>query len=271
MEKKSQSLLGATDTFDTAKSKSIMSHPLPHWVEQMTINYLVSNGGNVERRNNLYDITWPDGFTLEDVVFTSEESEKRPESIQLTLENQRVRKLIDNFSDWKNRTSIPFLRIPQIPNGISGYWSLWQIGIGKSRIKDKRIMPCFIHSDGRTLQPTAMKIWDILLVEDDIKLDGEEKWSIDNSDVIIQNMTKPLFEELVSANNHFINKEKAKGDYSFAARRRAINNIGLPEVRNYRLKRINEEYEHWKADIDNKSTVMPELKLLLALQIKDIN
>jgi hypothetical protein len=53
------------------------------------------------------------------------------------------------------------------------------------------------------------------------------------------------------------------------ARRRAINNIGLPEVKNYRLNKLEESYKKWKCDIERQSLVVPELKLLLALFIED--
>jgi len=269
VEKSSQSLLDSTGKLDVEQSKRIMNHPLPHWVEQMTINYLNSNGGKVASKKGIYDLSWPDGHTLEDVVFNSEASEKAPGSTHLTLEDSRVRKLVQKFSDWANRTHIPSLRLGDISQGIEGLWTLWQIGIGRNAIKDKRIIPCFIHSDGRALQPTAMKIWDILLIDSNFELGDRAEFSIDGIEERAQDIAKSLFEDLVNANNQLVEKQKTKGEYSFSARRRVISNIGLPEVRNYRLNKLEENYKKWKCDIEKQSLVVPELKLLLALHIED--
>ncbi len=225
VEKSSQSLLDSTGKLDVEQSKRIMNHPLPHWVEQMTINYLNSNGGKVASKKGVYNISWPDGHTLEDVVFNSEASEKAPGSTHLTLEDSRVRKLVQKFSDWANRTHIPSLRLGDISQGIEGLWALWQIGIGRDAIKDKRIIPCFIHSDGRALQPTAMKIWDILLIDSNFELGDRAEFSIDGIEGRAQDMAKSLFEELVNANNQLVEKQKIKDEYSFSARRQANINI----------------------------------------------
>jgi len=269
VEKSSQSLFDSTDKLNIEQSKRIMNHPLPHWVEQMTINYLNSNGGKVAGKKGVYNISWPDGHTLEDVVFNSEASEKVPGSTHLTLEDSRIRKLIQKFSDWANRTHIPSLRLGNISKGIEGLWTLWQVGIGRDAIKDKRIIPCFIHSDGRVLQPTAMKIWDILLIDNNFELGDRTEFSIDRIEGKAQDMAKSLFEDLVNANNQLVEKQKIKGEYSFSARHRVISNIGLPEVKNYRLNKLEESYKKWKCDIEKQSLVVPELKLLLALFIED--
>lgn len=269
VEKSSQSLFDSTCKLNVEQSNRIMNHPLPHWVEQMTINYLNSNGGKVVSKKSIYDLSWPDGHTIEDVVFNSEASEKAPGSTHLTLEDSRVRKLIQKFSDWANRTHIPSLSLGDISQGIEGLWTLWQIGIGRNAIKDKRIIPCFIHSDGRALQPTAMKIWDILLIDSNFELGDRTEFSIDGIEEMAQDMAKSLFEDLVNANNQLVEKQKTKGEYSFSARRRVISNIGLPEVRNYRLNKLEENYKKWKCDIEKQSLVVPELKLLLALHIED--
>jgi len=94
-------------------------------------------------------------------------------------------------------------------------------------------------------------------------------FSIDRIEEKAQDMAKSLFEDLVNTNNQMVEKQKIKGEYSFSARRRVISNIGLPEVKNYRLNKLEESYKKWKCDIEKQSLVFPELKLLLALYIED--
>lgn len=245
-----------------------MNHPLPHWVEQMTINYLYSNGGKVEKKKDRYNISWPDGYVMEDVVFNSEAADKLPGTKHITLEDTRIRKLIQNFTDWASRSDIPSLKLTDIPEGITGLWTLWQVGIGKDSMKNKRIVPCFVHSDGRILQPTAMKIWDTLLNVKNLGLDSDKIFAVQNIEGTIQELAKPVFEDLVNINKQLIEKQKVKGEYSFSAKRRVIESIGLPEVRNYRLNKLEESYKNWKCDIKKQALVVPELKLLLVLHIE---
>ena len=41
-------VLGGTDNLDPGEVQCLLSHPLPHWVECMTISYLQTHGGKVE-------------------------------------------------------------------------------------------------------------------------------------------------------------------------------------------------------------------------------
>ncbi len=45
---------------DPAQARSIMDHPLPHWIEQMTVNYLEGHGGRAARKGRSWSLVWPD-------------------------------------------------------------------------------------------------------------------------------------------------------------------------------------------------------------------
>ena len=107
------------------------------------------------------------------------------------------------------------------------------------------------------------------MIDSNFELGDRTEFSIDGIEEMAQDMAKSLFEDLVNANNQLVEKQKTKGEYSFSARRRVISNIGLPEVRNYRLNKLEENHKKWKCDIEKQSLIIPELKLLLALHIED--
>ena len=49
-----------------------------------------------------------------------------------------------------------------IPATTQGFWSLWQIGMLTLIQRRQRVLPVFVHDDGRNLQPTARFVWDEL-------------------------------------------------------------------------------------------------------------
>jgi len=53
----------------------------------------------------------------------------------------------------------------------------------------------------------------------------------------------------------------------FPARRRAIEHIGLPAVRNYRLAQLDQEECAWREQIEQKSQVRPEMVPLLLIRL----
>ena len=57
--------------------------------------------------------------------------------------------------------------------------------------------------------------------------------------------------------------------YAFAARRRAIERIGLPQVRDYRLTQLTQEEQTWREAMQQKSEVTPELIPLLLMRVEN--
>ena len=56
----------------------LRSHPLPHWVERMTVGYVRSQGGAAFRKLTGWDITWPDGQKQLSCTFTTRENRIAP-------------------------------------------------------------------------------------------------------------------------------------------------------------------------------------------------
>ena len=53
--------------------------------------------------------------------------------------------------------------LPDLPDEIAGFWSLWRVALDPDAWRDVKILPLFLHDDGRILVPTARMIWDCLL------------------------------------------------------------------------------------------------------------
>ncbi|MFC1805397.1 DEAD/DEAH box helicase [Planctomycetota bacterium] len=280
--RESASVLDGGEELDPAEARRVMENPLFHWVEQMTVSYLRSHGGSAERHGKAWDLCWPDGSRDQRVVFTARDAAAVRGARQLTLEDAGVRHLAERLPLLVPGQPMPTLSLPSLPKSVHGVWSLWQIGIRPSvqspqeptrpGWRQRRHLALFVHEDGRTLLPTARRIWDVLLVGQASV--GEQTPSSDAaallhaSRVAAETHGRALYEELRSEHRRRLEHRRSKGEYAFSARQRVIERIGLPEVRAHRLTEMEQEKLIWRRTLEAESQVVPEMVPLLLLRVR---
>ncbi|HXL04615.1 MAG TPA: hypothetical protein PLH34_07430 [Bacillota bacterium] len=79
---------------------------------------------------------------------------------------------------------------------------------------------------------------------------------------------RTTYDELLGVHQDRISKEREKGAYSFNARRRAIERIGLPTVRNYRLRQLEQEKQEWEKMMEQKAQISPDVIPLVIVRIE---
>ncbi|MFW6116428.1 MAG: DEAD/DEAH box helicase [bacterium] len=266
------SILGSPESPEPGAAQRLMAHPLPHWVECMTISYLRSHGGVAERDGKTWTLTWPDGDAWPGVVFTNREAESSASARLLTLEEPRIRGLSTRLFHFAPGQPIACVAFDALPPEVTGWWALWSIAIYTGSRAERRILPIFLHDDGRSLPPSARHVWDQFLnaVPDVTGFisGGQASERLKVLEHSAQEAGQPLFEDLLQAHRSVIERERAKGEYSFKARRAAIERIGLYAVRAHRLKALDEERQAWQASLDARSTVLPELQPLTVVRIQ---
>ncbi len=124
-EQAGRSFYGDT-VLDPALAQQLSSHPLPFWVERMTTSFLRSEGGKVQRDLFSYSLEWPDGSRMERVSFHSREAQERGLP-HVSLEDARIRRLVQQLPRVAPADPIPRVRIGGLPAEVAGYWSLWRI------------------------------------------------------------------------------------------------------------------------------------------------
>ena len=62
-------------------------------------------------------------------------------------------------------------------------------------------------------------------------------------------------------------QQRQKGQRAFEARRKAIERIGLLQVRNHRLRELAREETQWKERLAEQEAALPELTALILLQV----
>lgn len=256
---------------DPRQSQELIAHPLPAWVERMTTAYLRAHGGQVRQDGPLHDLTWPDGMVWERVIFHRRDAHL-PGVRLATLEEPRIRELTTRLPRFVPGQPIPNLRLADISLEIAGWWALFRVTVRAADWAVHRILPLFVHDDGRVLPPTARRIWDRLLE------DGQESPSsvtgpaAESTFAIVTHAAEEhgrvVYDALVHEHRTRLERDRTRGDAAFAARRRAINRIGLPAVRAHRLAQLDAEQGVWRAERDERTGVLPELTPILILRIE---
>ena len=270
--RQSAAVLGSIEALDPGEAQRFLAHPLPHWVERMTVSYLRSHGGEAVRNNGAWDLTWPDGERMDNVVFTSKEAEERPLSRHVTLEVPKVRKLAMRIPPFVPGQPIPVITLPDLAPEVVGYWSLWRISISAADWNRHRVMPLFLADDGRIFALTARRIWDQLLTSPSTirrHLDMEAvHHTFERFRETAEQQGKAVYDELVQTHRERLAREREKGEYAFAARRRVIERIGLPQVRNHRLRLLDEEEERFREQLERRTLILPEMTPLLIARVE---
>ncbi|MEG3064401.1 helicase-related protein [Acetomicrobium sp.] len=119
--RQSASLLGSAGDLDPREAQRLLAHPFPYWVERMTINYILANGGKVEKKDDVWDLTWPDEEIMTDVVFSKEEAGKNPLSHYVTFEDSKVRRLAMHLPPFVPGQPIPVIALHELASEIVGF------------------------------------------------------------------------------------------------------------------------------------------------------
>lgn len=262
----------ATEELDPTEAARIREHPIQYWVERMVTSYLQANGGTAEKNLLGWDLTWTDGTKIDGVSFFGRDAVEQGLR-HLGFQERRLHQLIQSVPTLLASEQVPAVHVTGLPAGLSGYWSLWQVGLLTGAQQQVRALPLFCHDDGRILLPTARLIWDKLI-------DGHSSISAvgaaDDSmgQAVLERMRSEaekqghsLFSELEQQHLQRLSWEAEKGDYAYQVRRQALDRIGLPEVRQYRLRRLEEEERQWRERMETSRVVYPELKPMIYLRV----
>jgi len=301
------SVLGATEDLEPGEAQRLLTHPLPAWIETMTVSWLRSRSDELrglrtelgkkdvgakiigrEGKHTIWELVWPDGHVS--VGAFTQSSELSPHYSNLGLEEPRIRGLAMRLPRFAPGQPVPIVSIPGLSEEVQGVWSLWQISIvsHESRVasrwdgpvtldpgpetRRRRIMPLFLADNGMVYMPTARHVWDQLLAASTKArsvLDAEvSQAAFAKLQSAAEEHGKAIYEALVQEHRGRIAREREKADYAFAARRKTVERIGLPQVRNYRLNLLSQEERSFQEQLDQKAHAYPEMVPLLVIRVE---
>jgi len=269
--RESVSIFETSEDLDPSHAQQLLTHPLPHWVERMTVSYLKSKNGAAEKKGRYWNLKWPDGTKLKDVAFTIKDAEEKPTSYHLTMEDSKIRGLAMRLPRFVSGQPVPIINLDSLLNDFNGLWSIWKISIYTDEWNRSRILPIFVSDSDKIFLPTARHIWDQLLTEDPKihnYLDNEaSRKSYDRLKQAVEIHGETIYNELVQMHRKNMIRDREKSEYAFSARRKAIERIGLPQVRAYRTARLEEEERQCKERFKRLEQVIPEIVPILITKV----
>jgi superfamily II DNA or RNA helicase len=256
---------------ETTEAQQVQNMPLGEWIEQMTVNYVTANHGTIKRRDGLMELRWPNETESRPVAFPSRKSGQQTGVEVLSLEHSRIRGLLSRLPRHAPGQAIHRIKMEGIPATIQGFWSLWQIGMLTSIRLRHRVLPVFVHDDGRNLQPTARFVWDELNTNswqlDEAITSANATDALDRCEKAAHEQGREVYLQLRQKHLNHLEWEREKVTYSFLARRKLLASIGLPEVRNHRLRQLVTEEEEWKQNYERQKQALPDLAPIVILRI----
>jgi superfamily II DNA or RNA helicase len=269
-------LLGAAEPLDPSTAQKIANHQMPYWTERMTLGYLRSEepaGASAIPAVIGHDLRWPNGETSLAAVFGREDANRSGATL-ISLEDERVRGLTTSLPVHAPGQPIPSIVVPDVSDKTNGIWSLWRISLHAAGEREQRFLAIFLADDGRMLGPTARTIWERLIsLPEGLSQTAEEisgcaaAVAFDASCKVAEAQGALVFEELVAAHQMSITRERKKGVHAFSSRRRAVERLGLPQVRAHRLRGLGEEEQVWSQELAAREVALPDLAAVLLVRV----
>ena len=119
--------------------------------------------------------------------------------------------------------------------------------------------------------PTARHIWDTLQTAEIVV--RQPLKDVDSTAAYVSLLAsaeksgQEVFDSLQRDHNSAIVKETERGTVSFAARRKSMEKLGLPEVKQFRIARCEAEETEWRKELNAVGEIVPEIRALMLLQI----
>jgi len=271
------SVLGPSRELDPTAAQKIAAHQIPFWTERATLSWLRSQeerGAEVAADEVGYRLLWPDSHEIRRAVFTRAEAEQ-PGTEHLSLEAPRIRSLTAQLPFFAPGQPVASIEIAGVSDKVAGMWSLWRVALQTEEGREQRVLPLFVSDEGRVLAPTARAVWDRLIETDgeapairSVALAGEHAAeAYERSQDAAEDHGRVIYEELLGLHRERLDRERRKGEHAFAARVRAIHRVGLEQVREYRLRQLDEEQHEWEARMSARAAALPELNAILLLRV----
>jgi superfamily II DNA or RNA helicase len=253
---------------DPEEARAMRDHPLPLWVERMTVAGVLAGGGSADRLAGAWRIHWPEGPD-EEVAFRRDLATGGRRLA--TLGDPRIAAVLAEATNGEVAGPLPRAELRGMGAVQPGVWTLWIVGAHLGPSHERRAMPLFLDRGGGVLAATARAIWERLMepnVEVHLLADGatERGGSLGDSRVEAERLAGGIYGSLRDALTERVQAERARYLEYVERRRRLIERIGLDNVRRRRLAELEAERERELARLPVLG-VAPELRCIAAFEV----
>jgi superfamily II DNA or RNA helicase len=250
---------------------AVSSQPVGDLLEMLVKFHVLPSGGEFRAGSKgTIHVQWSGENQTEAVRFPG--AREDGEGTLLNLDHPKIRGLLGRAPVHGKGEPVARLRIPSLPKSIDGIWSLWVLRMTSFDFLRTKVFPVFINREGRAFTQTANHVWDRLPSLDMQPLgamSGTGALAIyDQCYAAAGEEGMPLWQEMERQHRLRWEEEKGRAQYHFAARRKMLSQVGLPEVRGYRARQLEAEETARMAQIESQRALLPELEPLTILSIE---
>jgi superfamily II DNA or RNA helicase len=267
---------GALPTLDSKDIKAekldaIKHSPLPKWLEGLTKNYLQTKGIAYHGLIEGIRFKFP-GHKEGIYTFNIRESVNNPIPEPVSMQHPIIQTILKDAIPYTTSQQIPKIKIKK-GNSTAGYWSLWHLEVKSHFESSQVIQPFFISAEGDSFSAFAQTVWDKLIQENDYfdcidVLTVEESRSIyANISAKSEELMQQKYEEFESIIIQNTDKIKANKEKSFEFQEKQMHRIGIENIKQSRLNRLQKDKEQWEETFDSSRQIVPSLSCLLMVNI----
>lgn len=247
------------------KASEVKYSPLPSWLEQLVIQYYLMKGHTVQIGVEGFLEVSIDG-NKQRITFDPEVGLANPGIQNVTLQHDLIRNLLSDLVDFNALGGIPELSSSS-DDDTTGFWSLWQISAQNTLDRRTTFQAYFMNDDKKIFTAYANDIWNRLLSnQNEFTLIGT--YPFNDSLLNALNSTHiENYQQLEAEIIDIIEDRKDKRERSYLFQKSRLNKIGIKNIRESKLRRLESEHEKWLSEYMSNKKIIPGIKHLMTLRI----
>ena len=253
------------------KTDAVKYSPLPKWLEILSINYLKANKIPYTALQDGIRFKFP-GIKDQIYTFNIKESINNPIPEPLSLQHEIIQTMLVEAVPYNGSQSMPVVKLNGM-NSVGGYWSLWHLEVKNNFETQQIICPIFIAENSELYPAFAQKVWNKL---------SSDSLGIESFDCLTGDESAAAFRQLLQVaestlegkyleieRNIGINTEKNRQnkEKAFEFQERQLRKVGIENIRNSRLQRLDREKERWSSQFEAFKQIIPDMKCLIAIKV----
>ena len=188
----------------------------------------------------------------------------------VSVQNPQFKEMLNGEYLQAKNDKLLSVSIENFPNE-AGYFMLWSLSVAEDESAVK-ILPVFVNSDF-VLRPIAGKrIMDVFL-DANSKISCHESLPLsdDQYEKLCEITTTYAYDTFVEIRDKYVGKVKEshnKFEHAWNLRKEAAESIGIDNIKNARLKKLEEEKSVMESEFKRDKEIYPELKLILLAKLE---
>lgn len=253
------------------KADAVRYSPLPKWLETLTHHYLSARKLPYTQLLDGLRFRFP-GQPEQIYTFDLRDSLVNPIPEPLSLQHEVIQTMLAQAVPLSSSQPLPRVRL-RSGRSSPGWWTLWELRLSNQFDQQQLICPLFSTSTGDIYPAFAQDVWGRMVsIEDVLEVVGE----VDSNEVQkllpelhakAENALMSRYLEMEAGMLANLDKIRANKERAFSFQERQLQKIGIDNIRQARLLRLQREQSSWLSEFDNARRLLPDLRCLLAFQI----